>query len=85
LQGLDEAIDKAEVITQLVVDGQDNLAQQWVTTLGRDYQVRGGIIMQHWHVVLQWPFLDSGLILAAAVAAAAAAAAACACSSLQPH
>jgi hypothetical protein len=39
LQGLDEAIDKAEVITQLVADGQDNLAQQWVTSLGRDWQV----------------------------------------------
>jgi hypothetical protein len=42
LQGLDEAVDKAEVITQLVADGQDNLAQLWVTALGRDYQVRGG-------------------------------------------
>ncbi|KAF6257473.1 hypothetical protein COO60DRAFT_1701845 [Scenedesmus sp. NREL 46B-D3] len=38
-EGLDEAIDKAEVITQLVADGQDNLAQQWVTALGRDHQV----------------------------------------------
>jgi hypothetical protein len=44
LQGLDEAVDKAEVITQLVADGQDNLAQLWVTALGRDYQVQGSSI-----------------------------------------
>lgn len=39
LQGLDEHVDKVEVITQLVTDGQENLAQQWVATLGKDYQV----------------------------------------------
>ncbi|WIA30602.1 hypothetical protein OEZ86_000682 [Tetradesmus obliquus] len=38
-EGLDEAIDKPEVIAQLVADGQDNLAQQWVAALGRDYQI----------------------------------------------
>lgn len=40
LQGLDDAIDKSEVISQLVGDGQENLCQQWVTSLGKDYQVR---------------------------------------------
>jgi hypothetical protein len=29
-----------EVLTQLVADGQDTLAQQWATLLGKDYQVR---------------------------------------------
>jgi hypothetical protein len=29
-----------EVLTQLVADGQDTLAQQWATSLGKDYQVR---------------------------------------------
>lgn len=38
-QGLDEVVDRVEVLTQLVADGQDTLAQQWATSLGRDYQV----------------------------------------------
>eukprot|EP00879_Flechtneria_rotunda_P029008 GHRR01031259.1.p1 GENE.GHRR01031259.1~~GHRR01031259.1.p1 ORF type:complete len:747 (+),score=261.21 GHRR01031259.1:313-2553(+) len=38
-EGLDESIDKAEVITQLVADGQENLGQQWAQSLGKDYQV----------------------------------------------
>lgn len=39
-QGLDEVVDRVEVLTQLVADGQDVLAQQWATSLGRDYQVQ---------------------------------------------
>jgi hypothetical protein len=38
-QGLDEVVDRVEVLTQLVADGQDNLAQQWAVSLGREYQV----------------------------------------------
>lgn len=40
LQGMDEVVDKSDVITQLVAGGQENLCQQWVTSLGKDYQVR---------------------------------------------
>lgn len=39
-QGLDEVVDRVEVLTQLVADGQDTLAQQWATSLGKDYQVQ---------------------------------------------
>lgn len=39
VQGLDEIVDRVEVLTQLVADGQDNLAQHWATRLGKDYQV----------------------------------------------
>lgn len=39
MQGVDDAVDKSEVITQLINDGQENLCQQWVISLGRDYQV----------------------------------------------
>jgi hypothetical protein len=39
VQGLGEAVDRCELLQQLVADGQDGLAQQWATSLGRDYQV----------------------------------------------
>jgi hypothetical protein len=39
VQGLDEVVDRVTVLSQLVADGQDNLAQQWAISLGRDYQV----------------------------------------------
>lgn len=39
LQGLDEVVDRVDVLSQLVADGQDSLAQHWATSLGRDYQV----------------------------------------------
>jgi hypothetical protein len=47
LQGLDEAVDRSEVLQQLVADGQDSLAQQWATSLGRDYQVGRALRLMH--------------------------------------
>jgi len=39
LQGLCDHVDISEILTQLVADGAENLAQDWAATLGRDYQV----------------------------------------------
>ncbi|KAI8465202.1 MAG: ribonuclease H-like domain-containing protein [Monoraphidium minutum] len=39
VEGLDECVDRSEVLGMLVADGQEALAEQFATSLGRGYQV----------------------------------------------